>query len=127
MYLPDLASQFWALERVANRSSCVRRRIGAVIFSSEGVLLSTGFNHPEDLAQNCAENCPRAKSDVPAYSSYKDGPGKCIAIHAEDAALRKTTPEERKGGTMMITANPCQDCWKLLEASGLAGWIVVKK
>lgn len=60
-----------------------------------------------------------------AYSQYLEGPGRCIAIHAEDAALRKTTPEERKDGIMYITAEPCGDCQTLLQASGLARWEVI--
>jgi deoxycytidylate deaminase len=63
---------------------------------------------------------------VAAYSDYKNGEGRCIAIHAEDAALRKTTPEERKDGVMYITAVPCDDCEKLIRESGLARWEFVE-
>lgn len=116
----------YPLRRIASFSNCVRRQIAAMIFSQDGRLLATGRNNPADPDQVCIVDCPRAVSDVVAYSDYKSGPGRCIAIHAEDAALRKTTPEERKDGVMYITAKPCDDCEKLLQASGLARWEVVE-
>lgn len=122
---PNREDELWLLERIATRSSCVRRRIGAAIFSSEGHLLATGFNHPAEFGQTCADDCPRAKSTVAAYSSYKDGPGKCIAIHAEDAALRHAAQLDTEGGIMLVTAEPCSDCLALLEKSGLKEWRVV--
>lgn len=125
MYRPTREEETWLLERIATRSSCVRRRIGAAIYSRDGVLLATGFNHPEDLVQTCADDCPRARSSVPAYSSYKEGPGRCIAIHAEDAAIRKTSPEDLRGAVMIVTAEPCLDCQHLIWESGLDSWKVV--
>ena len=125
MYRPTREEEIWLLERIATRSICVRRRIGAAIFSRDGALLSTGFNHPEDLLQTCADDCPRAKSTVAAYSPYTEGPGKCIAIHAEDNALRHSSPKDREGGIMLTTAEPCMDCLYLLRTSGLKEWRVV--
>jgi len=116
----------YPLNRIASRSNCVRRQIAAMIFSQDGRLLASGYNNPSDASHTCIADCPRAVSDVPSYSPYNKGPGRCIAIHAEDNALRKTTPEERKGGVMYITAKPCDDCEKLLEASGLERWEVVE-
>lgn len=95
-----------------------------MIYDRDGRLLSTGHNNPEDKDQRCITDCPRAVSTVAAYSDYKTGPGRCIAIHAEDMALRKTTPEERSGGVMYISAEPCSDCLVLLKASGLERWEV---
>ncbi len=119
------SSHIWALQRIASRSNCVRRQIAASIFDPDGRLLATGYNNPENPEEVCITDCPRARSTVAAYTDYRTGAGRCIAIHAEDAALRKTTPEERKGGIMYITAQPCNDCEKLLQASGLARWEVV--
>jgi dCMP deaminase len=124
----------WVLERLSHRSNCVRRQIAASIVSQDGRLLSTGWNHAMPLEEKCDTSCPRALSTIPAggydgfesFEAYKAAAGECIAIHAEDAALRKTTLEERKGGVMYITAEPCGDCEKLLQDSGLARWEVVK-
>ena len=116
----------YPLHRIAQRSNCVRRQIAASIYSQDGQLLATGYNNPADPADRCDRDCPRSRSNVAAYSQYKVGEGRCIAIHAEDAALRKTTPEERKDGIMYITAEPCDDCLGLLKASGLERWDVVE-
>lgn len=126
MTVPTNPELFYPLLRIASRSNCVRRQVGAAVFSQDGRLLATGFNNPDDPTKACIVDCPRALSTVPTLSSYTEGPGRCIAIHAEDAALQKTTPEERKDGIMYVSYRPCGDCEKLLQESGLARWEVVE-
>lgn len=52
-------------------------------------------------------------------SSYDTGAGTCIAIHAEQNLIMDTTPEERKGGTIYITDEPCDGCLRMLQGSGV--------
>ena len=114
------------VRQAATASHCVRRNVGAAIYDSYDRLLSIGWNEPEDPHLVCKTDCPRASSTVAPYSDYREGAGRCIAIHAEDMALRNTSPGERKDGVMYVTDVPCDDCEKLLEASGLGRWVVLK-
>jgi dCMP deaminase len=106
-------------ETVAKRSSCTRRKHGAVVVQNRRVR-GTGYNGgPRGYGHCDGGSCPRARSDVPSGSSYETGPGRCIAIHAEANALLWTAPEERERATIYITGAPCFSCAKLIANSGI--------
>jgi dCMP deaminase len=71
--------------------------------SPDGHLCACGGEWPCELAS-------------PPDSDYSN----CIADHAERNAIRHTRPEERAGGTLYTTRNPCPSCWTLIRASRLA-------
>ena len=81
------------------RSTCVRRRVGAVITDLEGMsVVALGYNgNAKGLPNRC-------DSDVP---------GDCGCIHAEVNALIKA-PFHQGDLVMYTTTGPCMDCAKLI-------------
>lgn len=99
----------------ARRSSCVRRRHGAVIVRNRRIK-STGYNGGPSGYPHCDEGaCPRATSDTPSGWGHDN----CIAIHAEANAILYSSPEQREGASIYITGVPCFTCAKLIANSGI--------
>jgi dCMP deaminase len=113
----------WGLEiaqAVATRGDCLRRQIGAVVIDSRHRVVSTGYNGAPSGTPGCMDGaCPRARIDVPHGSRYEGREGQCIAIHAEVNALIWGDPMRIDGGTMYVSAEPCEYCLKVLSGSGL--------
>jgi len=111
---------------IAIRADCTRRRVGAVIVDATGRVVGTGRNGAAAGRPGClsAGACPRGRlsyDDVPLGSSYSNGPGNCIALHAEiNALLYSASPQARAGGTIYVTDIPCLECDKQLLGSGLS-------
>lgn len=109
-------------QAVSIRGDCTRRQVGCVLVL-EHRIVSTGYNGPPAGRPGCltAGACPRGAmpvEDVPAFSRYDVGPGRCIAVHAEANALLDAGRAAR-GATAYITCEPCPDCCKLLEGAGV--------
>ena len=100
----------------SSRSTCVRRKVGAVIVRDRHIV-STGYNGGPSGYPHCDEGgCPRATSDVAMGADY----GSCIAIHAEANALLFCGPQDRENATIYCTDLPCFGCAKLIANSGLS-------
>lgn len=105
---------------VSLRADCSRRSVGAVVVRDNRIV-STGYNGSPPRGPSCLRgDCPRASSSVPPGSSYDTGPGACIAVHAEANAVLYAGRDGCVGSTLYVTAEPCEGCWKLIQASGLA-------
>ena len=110
---PDWDTYFLTMaEAVATRADCRRRRVGAVLVKDHRVI-STGYNGAPSKHPGCLDgHCPRgllSYDEVAAFSDYRSGPGKCIAQHAEANALAYAS-QEKRGGTMYVTHQPCGEC-----------------
>ena len=111
-------------------SRCLRKKVGAVLFDNEGKFLAYGANINPPGAP-CDEGfCPRGQksfAEQPANAPYGD----CTAWHAEMTALLIAqhkdlgegylSPEELplRGGTIVVTYEPCHECMPRLKALGL--------
>jgi dCMP deaminase len=119
-----IAREDWALgiaEAVSRLGDCSRRQVGAVLFDSRWRVLSVGYNGAEPGGPSClAGQCPRATSGVAPDSSYDTGPGACIALHAEQNAVLYADPLKRRGGILVVSAEPCEGCAKLIRGSEIA-------
>lgn len=78
---------------VAARGDCNRRRVGAVIVYEDQVW-GTGYNGtPERGQAGCLDGaCERGRHDYGELDGYQQGNqdySNCIAVHAEDNALRQ--------------------------------------
>lgn len=81
-------------------------------------IVATGYNGSPPGHPSClAGACPRAESGVLPGSSYDTGPGACIAVHAEQNALLRASWHEQKDATLYSTYEPCDGCWKIINAS----------
>lgn len=123
---PDWDEYFLGIAKaVAARGECVRSKVGAVIVVNRRIV-ATGYNGVEAGALSCLDGvCPRGLSGVPSDHPYY-GAGACIAIHAEDNALRDARRRglSVEGGTIYVSKEPCAGCARLIKDSplGRAVW-----
>lgn len=103
-------------ETAALRSTCLRRKVGAVAIDREGYVLATGYNGaPRRLAHCTPETCIRVKNKIPSGQQLE----MCKAIHAEQNLVLRLGPK-LKGATVYCTTCPCVTCAKLLIGAGVA-------
>lgn len=114
-------------QAVALRGDCRRRKVGAVLVTNgayDPQVMSTGCNGPPPGVKGCLSgNCPRGRQslmDVPSGGSYDEGPGFCIAVHAEEYALVRAgaSPSLCQGTVLYVTEVPCVRCERLALGSG---------
>lgn len=113
-------------EAAATRADCTRRKVGAVILTSEQRVVSTGYNGaPKGMPGCLSDNaCPRGTSNVvPLSTSYDTGPGSCIALHAEQNALLRASWADMQGSTLYVTCEPCPGCMRMIRGTPLASVI----
>jgi len=99
-------------ELVSSRSTCLRRKVGAIIVR-ENQILSTGYNGAPKRVPHCEDvGCLRAKMNVPAGERHE----LCRGIHAEQNAIIQAAVNGMpvKGGTMYCTHQPCSICAKMI-------------
>lgn len=106
----------------STRGDCRRSKVGAVLFDTQHIVISTGYNGVAAGAPGClAGACPRgleSYEDLPQSASYTDERAPCIARHAEDNAIRSALKagqiERLPGSTCAISRDPCDSCRSLL-------------
>jgi dCMP deaminase len=99
---------------VARRSTCTRRRIGAVIVNGD-VIVSTGYNGNPRGLPHCAEiGCIRDELSIPSGERMEI----CTAVHAEQNALI-FAGKEAAGGILYSTIVPCNTCAKMIINAGV--------
>ena len=99
-------------ELAASRSTCLRRKVGAVLVSGRQVL-GTGYNgSPRNLAHCQAVGCLRAELQIPSGQRHEI----CRAIHAEQNAILQAAGHgvAVKEATFYCTHQPCVICAKLI-------------
>ncbi|HJN16367.1 MAG TPA: cytidine/deoxycytidylate deaminase family protein [Armatimonadota bacterium] len=103
---------------VAKRSTCLRRRIGAILVK-ERRILTTGYNGPPRGLRHCAEmgGCHREKLGIPSGQRQE----LCRALHAEQNAIIQAALHgvSTEGGSVYITNQPCVLCAKMLINAGI--------
>lgn len=89
-----------------------RKKVGCVIVSAEGQLISQGFN---GMPTGCDNNCEIELPD----GTLKTKP-ECL--HAETNAISKTAKyhSSTKDATLYVTLSPCIDCAKLIIQSEIS-------
>lgn len=129
-------------DAVAARADCTRRAVGAVIVKGNRIV-STGYNGAPAGSQGCLEGaCPRGRHypveeegvlvhlcgcggiwPCPEYARPMTAYDNCISVHAEANALLYADRDKCEGAVMYLTCEPCNDCKKLISASGIANVI----
>ncbi len=113
-------------EAAAQRSTCLRRRYGAVIVKNDEVI-ATGYNGAPRGEANCIDCgvCRREELNVPKGERYE----LCVSVHAEANAIISASRRDMEGGTIYIVglendgryANPapCIMCRRLIRNAGI--------
>ena len=102
---------------VAERSSCVRRKVGAVI-ALEHRIISTGYNGTPRGIKNCDQGgCPRANSEHASGEGLDQG----FCNHAEENAILNAAfyGIALKNSSIYTTFSPCILCAKMIIQVGI--------
>ena len=96
----------------SERSTCLRRKVGAVAVKDNRVLC-TGYNGSPSGLVHCDEiGCVREENKIPSGQRYE----LCMSIHAEQNLVVQaaTSGVSLVGSTIFCTDFPCEICAKLL-------------
>ncbi len=91
---------------VSSRSTCIRRKYGAVIVK-DNVIISTGYNGSPRGMTNCSDInvCRRKELNVPPGERYE----LCEGVHAEQNAIISGAPERMKDATIYICGEEVEE------------------
>ncbi|MEO0019284.1 MAG: cytidine/deoxycytidylate deaminase family protein [candidate division WOR-3 bacterium] len=116
---------FLAIARlVAERSTCLRRKVGAVLVRDKRILC-TGYNGaPHGLPHCDKAGCLRAKLHIPAGERIEI----CRGIHAEQNTLVQAAAFGIgvSGATLYCTHAPCITCAKMLINAGIREFVIAE-
>lgn len=107
---------------VGERSTCVRRQVGAVLVRDKRVLC-TGYNGVPHGLEHCSDvGCLRAELKIPAGERIEI----CRGIHAEQNALVQAAAFgiNIAGAMLYCTHEPCVTCTKMLVNAGIKEFVV---
>ena len=121
-YYLDLA------ETVSRRSTCLRRRYGAVIVKNDEII-STGYNGAPRGRRNCVDlgRCAREAMQVPRGERYE----LCRSVHAEMNAIISASRDKMIGSSMYLAgadaqtgkyipnSNSCSLCKRVMINAGI--------
>jgi len=115
---PDWKEYFTDIARlVSRRSTCIRRRVGAVLVKDKRIL-ATGYNGAPTGLAHCREvGCLRQKNDIPSGQRHE----LCRGLHAEQNAIIQAAYHgiSIQGATLYCTTLPCSICLKMLINAGI--------
>lgn len=101
----------------ASRSTCLRRKVGAVLVKEKHVL-STGYNGPPKGLRHCDETgCMREQLSIPSGERHEI----CRGLHAEQNAIIQAAlfGISIKDSVLYVTNTPCVVCAKMLINAGV--------
>lgn len=118
---------------VSERSTCLRRRFGAIIVKND-VIISTGYNGAPRGRKNCSDlgTCYRDTLGIPRGERYE----LCRSVHAEANAIIAADREKMLGSTLyMCCTDPktgdifprtcsCMMCKRLVLNAGIETVVV---
>ncbi|HOX28609.1 MAG TPA: cytidine/deoxycytidylate deaminase family protein [bacterium] len=102
---------------VAERSTCVRRSVGAIIVDNKRIL-STGYNGvPTGLVHCEQRGCIRKEQNIPSGERQEV----CRGLHAEQNAIIQAAQYGFSivGSTIYSTTQPCITCAKMIINAGI--------
>lgn len=120
---------------VAQRSTCLRRKYGAVIVKNDSII-STGYNGSPRGEANCCDigTCDRERLQIKPGERYE----LCKSVHAEMNACLHAGRERAMGGTLYligidgktgqtIAGEPCVMCARILKQCGIERVVTIQK
>ena len=120
-------------ETVSERSTCLRRRFGAIIVKND-VIVSTGYNGAPRGRKNCSDlgTCIRETMGIPSGERYE----MCRSVHAEANAIIAAARERMLGsvlymvcvnpkdGTLMSGTSSCMMCKRMIINAGISKVVI---
>ena len=120
-------------ETVSERSTCLRRRFGAIIVKNDSII-STGYNGAPRGRKNCSDlgSCLRDELAIPRGERYE----LCRSVHAEANAIIAAARENMLGADLYMTCTDpktgaimggvcsCMMCKRMAINAGIARVIV---
>jgi dCMP deaminase len=104
--------------QVATRSTCLRRKVGAIIVKDKRIL-TTGYNGAPMGVRNCLEigTCLREELGVPSGERQEI----CRGLHAEQNAIIQAALHgvQIKDSVVYCTNQPCILCAKMIINCGI--------
>ena len=114
---------------VADRSTCLRRKYGAIIVRNDEII-STGYNGAPRGRRNCIDLgcCAREELNIPSGERYE----LCRSVHAEANAIISASRRDMLDATMYLAgrdaktgeplhnATSCAMCRRLIINAGIA-------
>ncbi len=115
---PSWDEYFMKIARlVSERSTCLRRKVGAIIVSNKRIV-STGYNGAPRGLDHCLDiGCLREKLGIPSGERHE----LCRGAHAEQNAIIQaaSSGNSMEGATMYCTTAPCSTCSKMIINAGI--------
>ncbi len=113
---------------VLERSTCLRRRYGAIIVRNDEII-ATGYNGAPRGRKNCSDlgGCMRDSMEIPSGERYE----LCRSVHAEANAIISSARRDMIGSTMFLVGRDaktgaflsdttsCAMCRRLIINSGI--------
>jgi len=109
---------------VSTRSTCLRRKVGAVIVKDKRIL-ATGYNGAPRGLRHCLDiGCLREKLKIPSGERQE----LCRGLHAEQNAIVQATGSRisLEGSDIYVTCQPCITCAKMLANSEIKRIFIVE-
>ena len=115
-------------EAVSERSTCLRRKFGAIIVKNDEII-STGYNGAPRGRANCSDldYCFRERMNVPRGQRYE----LCRSVHAEANAIISASRSDLLGSVLYLACHdaktdqldgavePCSMCKRLILNAGI--------
>ena len=115
-------------ETVASRSTCLRKKYGAIIVKND-VIIATGYCGAPRGRENCCDrgSCIRQEMNIPRGERYE----LCRSVHAEANAIISASRDQMLGavmyqacvspadGSIIGPIDSCQMCKKLIINAGI--------
>ena len=115
-------------ETVLIRSTCRRRKFGAIIVLNDEII-STGYNGAPRGRKNCLDRdvCVRDELGIPSWERYE----LCRSVHAEANAIISAARRDMIGATLYLSGRhggtnescadtmPCSMCKRLIINAGI--------
>lgn len=120
---PDWDDYFLQIAHlVTQRSTCLRRQVGAVLVMDKRIL-ATGYNGAPSGLEHCQEvGCLREAQKIPSGQRHE----LCRGLHAEQNAIIQAAQfgVVIKNATLYCTHQPCSLCAKMLINVGLKRLVI---
>jgi dCMP deaminase len=115
---PSLDAYFMSIARlVSQRSTCLRRKVGAILVKNRRIL-ATGYNGAPSGLRHCLEiGCLREKLEVPSGERHE----LCRGLHAEQNVIIQAAYHgvSVANSILYCTNLPCIICTKMLINAGI--------